>query len=80
MTVESDRNIHLFYIQALRARAGHVSYYIANATATGLIKRHPELNLEHIDIENTVWARSLFVRLGFTKNKGQMGRYLFQRR
>ena len=74
MTVESDRNIHLFYIQALRARAGHVSYSIANATATALIKRHPELNLEHIDIENTAWARSLFVRLGFTKKQGTTGK------
>ena len=58
------------YIKAVRARGGHISYLLAEATAKALIKRHPEMNLGHIHIEDTTWARSLFQRMGFRKRSG----------
>ena len=59
------------YIKAVRARGGHISYLLAEATAKeALIERHPEMNLGHIHIEDTTWARSLFQRMGFRKRRG----------
>ena len=58
------------YIKAVRARGGHISYLLAEATAKALIKRHPEMNLGHIHIEDATWARSLFQRMGFRKRSG----------
>ena len=58
------------YIKAVRARGGHISYILAEATAKALIERHPEMNLGHIHIEDTTWARSLFQRMGFRKRGG----------
>ena len=58
------------YIKAVRARGGHISYLLEEATAKALIERHPEMNLGHIHIEDTTWARSLFKRMGFRKRGG----------
>ena len=58
------------YIKAVRARGGHISYLLAEATAKALIERHPEMNLGHIHIEDITWARSLFQRMGFRKRRG----------
>ena len=40
------------------------------ATAKALIERHPEMNLGHIHIEDTSWARSLSQLMGFSKRRG----------
>ena len=41
------------YIKAIRARGGHVSWLLAEATARALIDNHPEMNLGHIELEGT---------------------------
>ena len=58
------------YIKAVRPRGGHISYVLAEATAKALIERHPEMNLGHIHIDDTTWARILFQRMGFRKRRG----------
>ena len=58
------------YLKALRARGGHVSRLLAEATAIALIENHPEMNLGHIDLESTSWSRSLFDRMGFVSRAG----------
>ena len=47
---------------------------MAVATAKTLIKRHPELNLGHDDVEDSSWAKSLFKRMGFKKRLATTGK------
>ena len=60
------------YIKAIRPRGGggHVSWVLAEATARALIDNHPEMNLGHIELEGTSWARSLFQRMGYVRRAG----------
>ena len=44
------------YMTTLRARGGHVSQLLAEATAMALIENHPEMNLGHIDLQSTSWS------------------------
>ena len=41
--------------------------FCINATAAALIKRHPEFNLSHIDLEKLSWWKGLFKRMGFVR-------------
>ena len=34
-----------------------------------MVKKHPECNLAHIDIEKSSWAKSLFQRMGFVRRQ-----------
>jgi hypothetical protein len=60
--------------QAQRSRGGVISKAVAVATAQALIKRHPELNLNHINIEESSWAKSLFKRMGFRRRLATTGK------
>ena len=62
--------VFLILLYAVRARGGHISYLLAEATAKALIEKHPEVNLGHIHVEDTNWARSLFRRMGFVRRRG----------
>ena len=44
------------------------------SVAEALIKRHPEMQLDHIDISGSNWAQSLFRRMGFVKRFGTTGK------
>ena len=60
--------------QAQRSRGGVISKGVAVATAQALIKRHPELNLYHINIEESSWSKSLFKRMGFRRRLATTGK------
>ena len=60
--------------QAQRSRGGVISKAVAVATAQALIKRHPELNLNHINIEESLWSKSLFKRMGFRRRLATTGK------
>ena len=60
--------------QAQRSRGGVISKAVAVATAQALIKRHPELNLNHINIEESSWSKSLFKRMGFIRRLATTGK------
>jgi len=47
---------------------------IANATASALIKRHPEFELSHINLEKTDWWKSFFRRMGFVRRAATTGK------
>lgn len=44
------------------------------SVAEALIKHHPEMQLDHIDISGSNWAQSLFRRMGFVKRFGTTGK------
>ena len=56
------------YLRALSNRGDVINTTIANATAKALMLRNPGV-IGHIDIESSVWARSLFHRVGFVKRR-----------
>ena len=62
------------YLRAVRRRGGIVSKSVAISVARALIQRHPEMNLNHIDLENSTWARSLFQRMKFVRRLGTTGK------
>jgi len=39
-----------------------------------LITRNPQLNLQHIDLDSSSWAKSLFQRMGFTRRMKTTGK------
>ena len=47
---------------------------VAIATARTLIKRHPELNLDQMNIEDSSWSKSLFKRMGFKRRLATTGK------
>ena len=55
------------FLLALRSRGGLVSLTIAISSAKALIARNPQLNLNHIDLDSSCWAQSLFRRMGFKR-------------
>ena len=65
---------YLLSLQRVRNRGGVISRVIANATATALIKRHPEYELSHIDLENSSWWKSCFQRMGFVRRAATTGK------
>ena len=50
-------------------RGGLISSAVAIATAKALILRNPQLNLSHIDCDCSLWAKSLFHRMGLVKSR-----------
>ena len=54
------------YLQAYRSRGGPVNSLIEMVSiAKVLTARNPQLNLDHIDLDWSSWAKSLFQRMGF---------------
>ena len=51
-----------------------ISRAVAIATAHTLIKRHPELNLDQMNIEDSSWSKSLFKRMGFKRRLPTTGK------
>ena len=49
------------------ARGGVVNKTIAISVAKALIKRYPEMNLNHIDLDESSWAQSLFRGMKFVR-------------
>ena len=47
---------------------------IAVASAKALIARNPQLNLNHIDLDSSSWAQSLFRRMGFKRRLRTTGK------
>ena len=51
------------YIRTYRSRGGPVNSIIAISIAKVLIARNPQFNLEHIDLDSSSWAKSLFKKM-----------------
>ena len=62
------------FLLALRSRGGLVSSTIAISSAKALIARNPQLNLNHIDLDSSYWAQSLFRRMGFKRRLRTTGK------
>ena len=62
------------YLRAYRSRGGPVNLIIAVSVAKVLIARNPQLNLEHIDLDSSSWAKSLFKRMGFARRMKTTGK------
>ena len=62
------------FLLALRSKGGMVSSTIAVASAKALIARNPQLNLNHIDLDSSSWAQSLFRRMGFKRRLRTTGK------
>ena len=57
------------YIHAYRSRGEPVNSLIAVSIAKVLITRNPQLNLGHLDLDSSSWAKSLFKRRGQSKRQ-----------
>ena len=62
------------YLRAYRSHGGPVNSLIAVSIAKVLIARNPQLNLDHIDLDSSYWAKSLFQRMGFTRRMKTTGK------
>ena len=58
----------------MRSRGGIVSNSVAVSVANALIKRNPEMNLQHINPKSSSWAQSLFRRMKFVRRFGTTGK------
>ena len=62
------------YLRTYRGRGGPVNSLIAKSIAKVLIARNPQLNLDHIDLDLSSWAKSLLQRMGFTRRMKTAGK------
>ena len=63
------------YVRAYRSRGGPVNSLFAVSIAKVLITRNPQLNLGHLDLDSSSWAKkSLFKRMGFTRRMKTKGK------
>ena len=62
------------YLRAYRSRGGPVNSLIVVSIAKVLIARNPQLNLDHIDLFSSYWAKSFFQRIGFTQRMKTTGK------
>ena len=51
-----------------------VSKCLTISVAKALIKCHPEMNIDHTDLDNSAWDPSLFQRIRFAKRIGTTGK------
>ena len=61
-----DEKVQKFLV-ALRSKGGVVNTVVAVAVAKALIEKSSDESLKAIDLDNSSWAKSLFVRMGFVK-------------
>ena len=62
------------YIRAYRSRGGPVNSLIAVSIAKVLITQNPQLNLGHLDLDSSSWAKSLSKRMGVTRRMKTTGK------
>ena len=62
------------YLRSYRSRGGPISTIVAVTVAKVLIARNPELELQHIDLDSSSWAKSLFKRMGFVRRMKTTGK------
>ena len=62
------------YLRSYRSRGGPISTIVAVTVAKVLISRNPELELQHIDLDSSSWAKSLFKRMGFVRRMKTTGK------
>ena len=62
------------YIRAYRSRGGPVNSIIAISITKVLITRNSQFNLEHIDLDSSSWAKSLFKRIGLARRMKTTGK------
>ena len=62
------------YLRAYRSRGGPVNSLIAVSIAKVLIARNPQLKFDHINLDLSYWAKSLFQRMGFTRRMKTTGK------
>ena len=62
------------YIRAYRSRGDPVNSITTISVAKVLIARKPHFNLEHIDLDSSSWARSLFKRNGLAQRMKTNGK------
>ena len=55
------------FLFALRSRSGLVTSVTVVSVAKALIARNPHFMLDHIDLDSSSWAKSLFRRMDFKK-------------
>jgi len=55
------------FLGALRSKGGVVNTVVAVAVAKALIGKSSDESLKVLDLDNSSWAESLFVRIGFVK-------------
>ena len=46
----------------------------AEAATNHFIRRHPEYNLNHLNIEESLWPKSLFKRIGYAQRQATTGK------
>lgn len=62
------------YLRSYRSRGGPISTIVAVTIAKVLIARNPELELQHVDLDSSSWAKSLFKRMGFVRRMKTTGK------
>ena len=62
------------YLRPYGSHGGPVNSTIAVSVAKVLITRNPQRNLEHIDLDSSSWAKSLFKRIGFARRMKTTGK------
>ena len=62
------------YLRAYKSCGGSVNSLITVSIAKVLIARNPQLNLDHIDLDSSFWAKSLCQRMGFTRRMKTTGK------
>ena len=55
------------FLVALRSKGGVVNTNVAIAVAKALIEKSSEESLKVLDLDNSSWAKNLFVRMGFVE-------------
>ena len=62
------------FLLALRSRGGFITSVAAVFVAKALIARNPHLMLDHIDLDSSSCAKSLFCRMGLKKRMKTTGK------
>ena len=62
------------YLPTYRSSGGPVNSLIAVSIAKVLNAQNPQLNLDHIDLDSSSWAKSLFQRMGLTRRMKTTGK------
>ena len=68
-----DQMVEKFFL-ALQSRGGLITSVIAVCVVKALIARNAHLMLDHIDLDLSSWAKSLFCRMGFKKRMKTTGK------
>ena len=64
----------MFHFIGCSLSGGVISRVVAEASAKALVKRHSEYNLEHLNIEESSWSKSLFKRMDYVRRLATTGK------